>query len=288
MLREKGYSVRVLTREASYDDEGIEVYKGGLNDWDVLRSFLDQADMVFHCAGEMNDSSKMWEVNVHGTMRLLSQLNQSGAKYFCHISSAGVIGKTSQKWVDEKTPCRPQNTYERSKWAAEQVVAQGIQDGRVVILRPTNVVDDHQPGVIEMPMRSRWKDWIRVFIKGAENAHIVHADDVAQAALYGSSLPIDKPECFFVSCDNEKMNTFGGVWSLYKAIRRGKAVQDVKSPPHVPLIVPYILRKILRGSGNFGDVRYSSQKLLSTGFRFSLGVEGAVRRIISARQNTPT
>ena len=50
---------------------------------------------------------------------------------------------------------------------------------------------------------------------------------------------------------------------------------------HLPLIVPHILRQLQRGKGNRGDVRYSTEKLISEGFKFHLGVEGAVKQIIS-------
>jgi hypothetical protein len=48
----------------------------------------------------------------------------------------------------------------------------------------------------------------------------------------------------------------------------------------VPLIIPHLLRKLIRGVGNRGDVRYSSAKLIAEGFKFSLGVNGCVKRII--------
>lgn len=287
-LHEKGYHVKVLTRRSYFDgqDQDIEIYKGDLQDESVVRSFLHRGHMVFHCAAEIRDVSKMWEVNVHGTKRLFSQLNQSEIEYFCYISSAGVIGKTSKKWVDERTQCCPQNLYERSKWAAEQIVAQGLSGCRIVILRPTNVVDVHKPGAIGMPMRGAWSDRLKVFLKGGEYAHIVHADDVAQAALYLNSHPIDEPECFFVSCDHERFNTYSELWSLYGVIKRKKTIVNFRPALHLPPIIPYLLRKLWRGTGNRGDIRYSSEKLLSTGFRYHLGVEGAVRRIAMAHHST--
>lgn len=278
-LRAENYIVRILTRKRMLSSLDEEIFHGNLNNVSVLKSFLFGARLLFHCAAEISDKSKMWDVNVDGTERLFSLLKQNDIEYFCYISSAGVVGRTSIRWVDEKTPCHPQNIYERSKWAAEQIVAQGLSGCRVVILRPTNVVDVHKPGAIGMPMRGGWSDRLKVFLKGGECAHIVHADDVAQAALYLNSHPIDAPECFFISCDHERFNTFGGLWSLYKGIQQGRPIERICPMIHLPIIIPHILRRLLRGAGNYGNVRYSSEKLLSTGFRYSLGIEGSVRRI---------
>ena len=117
------YSVRILTRKSNFDNPAVEVFTGDLEDEKVLKLFLSNADLLFHCAAELHDKFKMWDVNVRGTERLLKIANDTSIKYLCYLSSAGVVGQTSVKWVDEKTTCNPQNTYEKSKWAAEQIVA---------------------------------------------------------------------------------------------------------------------------------------------------------------------
>jgi len=152
----------------------------------------------------------------------------------------------------------------------------------VVILRPTNVIDERKPGILVLPKRSSFIDFCKVFIKGGECAHIVHAEDVAAAALHFISYPLESPQCYIVSCDNEPLNTFAGVWALYKTFREKKTVDNLRPIPHLPLLAPYILRKILRGRSNMGDIRYSSKKLIGTGFTFKLGLKEAVNQIASA------
>jgi len=276
-----GYKVRALSRSKYFDDPDVELFRGGLEDEEVLKSFLSNAHLLFHCAAELYDESKMWDVNVLGTEQLLSIVKESNIQYLCYLSSAGVVGRTNIKWVDEKTICKPQNAYEQSKWAAEQLVAGGIDGCRIVILRPTNVVDEKRPGALALPIRGSFSNRLKVFIKGGECAHIVHAEDVADAAMYFVSRPFNTPRCFFVSCDYEKLNTFAGLWALYRTIENNRPVDSVRPVPHLPLIVPHILRQLRRGKGNRGDIRYSSEKLMSEGFKFHLGAEGAVKQIIS-------
>jgi nucleoside-diphosphate-sugar epimerase len=284
LLLQRKYKVRALSRRGDLFNTDVEIFQGDINDEKLLKQFLRGCTLLFHCAAELSDTTKMWDVNVSGTKQLLRLASESGLEYLCHMSSAGVVGRTSSQNVQENTTCNPETIYERSKWAAEQIVQQGLRGGRVVILRPTNVISDEAPGALHLPMRSSWSDRLKVFLKGGECAHIVHAMDVADAAVYLIAQSSDGPSCFFVSCDQERLNTYAGLWSLYKAIERGKSVEGIEPMLHLPIIIPYLLRKLWRGKGNLGAVRYSSEKLISTGFCYRLGVEGAVRRLVSLRQ----
>ena len=63
-----GYKVRALSRSKYFDDPDVELFRGGLEDEEVLKSFLSKADFLFHCAAELYDESKMWDANVLGTL----------------------------------------------------------------------------------------------------------------------------------------------------------------------------------------------------------------------------
>ena len=278
-----GYKVRALSRSKYFNDSDVELFRGGLEDEEVLKSFLSNAHLLFHCAAELNDESKIWDVNVLGTERILRIVKGSGIRYLCYLSSAGVIGSTDNQLVDERSKCDPQNTYEKSKWAAEKLVAKRIGNCSIVILRPTDVIDEQRPGALALPIRSNWRDRLIVFLKSGECAHIIHAEDVADASIFLINARFEKPEHLFVSCDHERFNTFGSLWCLYKAIQHGRPVEKIASKIYLPIIIPYILRWLWRGSTNYGNVRYSSKKLLSTGFRYRLGVEGAVRSIVESQ-----
>ena len=281
ILLSQGYKVRVLSRKVYPVIPGLEVFKGDINNGEVLKNFLQSSQMLFHCAAELKDVSRMWEVNVTGTERIIKYAESFEIKYFCYLSSVGVIGNTDLKLVDESTPCNPQNAYEKSKWTAEQIVIRGIKGCKVVILRPTNVVDEENPGMLSLFRRNSWIDLCKVFLIGGECAHIVHSEDVADAAVYFISNHLETVQCYIVSTDEEPLNTSAELLALYNAYHKGRIVDTVSAMPHLPLRVPYILRKFLRGSGNSGDVRYSSKKLLEAGFVFKLGAKGAVYRIAS-------
>jgi nucleoside-diphosphate-sugar epimerase len=276
----QGYKIRTLSRSKQFDDTDVELFRGGLEDEEVLKSFLYNAGLLFHCAAELKDEARMWEVNVLGTERLLKLAGESGVRYFCHLSSVGVFGKTDFAWVNEETPCNPQNTYEKTKWEAEKLVAGGIDGCRVIILRPTNVIDEKQPGALALVMYRSFLNRVRIFIKGGECAHIIHADDVASAALHFISSSFDNPQCFIVSTDREPLNTYGELWNLCKAISKGSQQESIGPVLHLPVIVPHLVRLLKRGKSNRGNVRYSSAKLMSSDFIFPLGIKKAVQQVI--------
>lgn len=238
-----GYRVRALSRRQGFAPDQVEVCRGGLENDAVVRDFLKGGRLLFHCAAELHDQSRMWDVNVAGTERLLGQARVAGIEFLCHLSSAGVVGKTQRLWVDEETPCQPQNLYEQTKLAAESLAARMGKGGRTVILRPTNVVDHLKPGALNQPMRASWADRLKVFITGGECAHIVHAEDVAAAAVFFITYQWSGTQVFLVSCDHEPLNTNAGLWALYSACRDHRPLDGLKPAPHLPIIFPYLLRR---------------------------------------------
>jgi len=92
---------------------------------------------IYHCAGVISQEEKMQEVNVEGTHRVVKAALERGCRLI-HLSSAGVVGKSKNRLIDENTICKPQNVYESSKYEAEKIVLDGIANGlQAQILRPT-------------------------------------------------------------------------------------------------------------------------------------------------------
>lgn len=283
-LLAEGHRVRVLSRDKSRQAGGVESFWGAMQNEDTLRRFVSGAQLVFNCAAEIACELRMREVNVRGTERLLRAAEAAGCRYFCHLSSAAVVGNPRERWVDEDSPCDPRSAYEKTKWEAEWMVTRAVGRCSVVILRPTNVVDESRPGALIHPMRGSWLDRVKVFLKGGECAHIVHADDVAAAALFFAERPAERPRCFFVSCDDDPSNTYVGLWTLFTQTKScADAPETARPMPYLPLVIPHLLRRLWRGGGIRGDVLYSSRRLKAEGFEFPVGIRGAVQRLASRR-----
>ena len=94
---------------------------------------------IYHCAGVIFQEKKMQEVNVKGTYRVVEAALERGCRLI-HLSSAGVVGKSKNRLIDENSICQPQNIYESSKYEAEKIVLDGIaNDLQAQILRPTTI-----------------------------------------------------------------------------------------------------------------------------------------------------
>ena len=278
-LCSKGYRVRVLSRRP-LDRDDVETFLGDLSKNEGLGSFLRGASLVFHCAGEVNNPDLMRHVNVDGTRRLVEEARLQKIRYFCYISSVGVFGSIHSKLVDENQSCRPMNLYEQTKYEAENIVSEGISEANVVIIRPTNVVDERRPGIINLPKRSSLRDLLKVMLVGREVAHVVHAKDVASAALFLADRHFNYPERFIVSIDEDQFNTVEGIWALYHSVRKKKRYNQCRPLFTVPVWIPQLLRKVVRGFANSGDIRYSSNKLKEYGFQYEMDVKSIVQRVI--------
>lgn len=280
MLSEKGWRVRVLTR-AGFDSEdpAIEVIRGDIRDESVLEKLIQGASALFHCAAEFAQQDQIWEINVKATETILEIARRGSIDYFCYLGSAGVLGACNDEWVDENTPCHPRDTYEKSKYAAEQLVMSSGLDAKICVLRPVFVVSSQRPGFVEYPMRDNMADRLKVLLKGKECAHIVHALDVAAAAIFFLDNPLQKPECFYVSCDEDELNTVAGISGYYRYLHDDER-GEVQLPFSLPRIVPYLIRRVLRGPSLHGRTRFSSAKIKQHGFQFPLGFRGAIKDII--------
>lgn len=275
-LTMRGIKVRALLRRDMPMAQGVEVVIGDLTSEEALRHLVDGVDIVFHCAAELYDESAMHEVNVIATERLGQMAIDYDVTCFIHISSAGVVGAVHQRLIDETTLCQPRNFYERSKWQSEQVLAHLPENGvRLCMLRPINVIDDERPGILNMILRDTWKDRIQFFIKGGEMAHVVHAYDVAAAALHLAFSPLRLEGAFFVGCDEDAANTIAGVLKL--CIRNLGSNRVVGL--HLPVCIPYFLRRMIFKTGLHGATIFSSARLIATGFKYPLGLDEAIKRI---------
>ncbi len=262
LLSKRGWHIRVLTRNEHAATTLAEVYHGGLNDMLLLESFVSGADAIFHCAAELRDEGRMHQTNVEGTSNLLAAAADKGISYFCHLSSVGVMGPSVSGLVDESTNCSPVGPYETSKLEAEKLVRESGVCDRVIILRPTNVIDTSSPGILVLS-EGGVRNALMLFYKGGERAHLVHAEDVASAALHFLDLSFYGTECYIVA-QEEMPSTVSEVCSCLRELAGEAKVQSL----HLPWRLAYWIRTSIKGSSLKGNVMFSSKRLLEKGFEF--------------------
>jgi nucleoside-diphosphate-sugar epimerase len=104
-----------------------------------LEKELTGAQGVIHLAGIIqSDHPKLLEINVEGTKKALNSAIKKKVKKFLFMSTTGVYGET-KGIVNEITPINPQNQYEKSKSAGEELVLNAKEKIGVVIVRSAMV-----------------------------------------------------------------------------------------------------------------------------------------------------
>lgn len=113
-----------------------------------------EVDRVVHCAAAVQfdtSLSKARAVNVGGTRNVLrfaaDAHSQGRLQRVDHFSTAYVAGRAQGLVMeDELVPTTFTNTYEQTKWEAEQLVREHQRDLPITIFRPSIVVGDSKTG----------------------------------------------------------------------------------------------------------------------------------------------
>lgn len=279
-LSEQGFkTIRILSRKSEPNCVGFsELITGDLIDDETLGRLVSGVDVVIHCAAELKHEPAMQTVNVDAVVKLAKISAEAGVKYFCHISSAGVIGPSSELVIDEASQCNPSNMYEKTKWLAEQEleVIAATTDLKVWMLRPTNVVDKDNLGVLKPLFESNWLSRLKLFFKGAEHSHIVYTMDVAAAAVYLATSNKAQPGIYFIGRDEDIRNNFSGLLAILNGQQGKKSLLETF---YLPPSIIWGIRKLTRGHSLHPRAVFSSKKLLSTGFNFNFELDQIIKLI---------
>lgn len=145
-LCRRGHTLRVLTRDPQRAAwlrayPRVEPVMGDLQRPETLRGVADGCEQVIHAAGLFS----MWSgagnfhaTNVQGTTEIAEESLRAGVKRFVHVSTVAVVGKPLPgRIIDEQHPTDPQDDYQKSKLAAEQIILQAAARGLpAVVVRP--------------------------------------------------------------------------------------------------------------------------------------------------------
>jgi nucleoside-diphosphate-sugar epimerase len=179
---------------SSLISRGAELSDGDVLDMATLRSAMAGADCVCHFAAAFRESGVSDEyflrLNVQGTTNVLKAAAEAGVRRFILCSTAGIYGQRVGGIIDESSPAKPSNIYERSKAEAEQVVRELAPDlgMEYVILRPASVYGPRDERLLKL-FRSAAKGRFPLFGPGAGRRHMVHVSDVADAFLRACVVP---------------------------------------------------------------------------------------------------
>lgn len=126
---------------------------GSHTDWSMVLQGLDAvvhsaAVAHLHSGVEVDQLSRLRQVNVHGALTLARQAAAAGVKRFVFISSIGVNGNANVRPFTAFDVPNPVGPYAQSKWEAEQELwrIQKETGMELVIIRPPLVYGPGAPG----------------------------------------------------------------------------------------------------------------------------------------------
>jgi len=175
-------------------------------------------DVIFNCAGELNDESLMYSLHVEATRRMILACKKVGKAqkrkiHWVQLSSVGAYGVSqpnanTKRIVTEETLVAPVGPYEVSKTLADKMVMKAADEFfSYSILRPSNVYGTSMPN-------DSIRQWGRMIHKGmfvyigppGAIVTYVHVDDVVDALLLCGFDDRAKNETFNISndCDQEE------------------------------------------------------------------------------------
>lgn len=149
-LLNRGYRVTVFTRKPIEQVQHIAWSKrvasrqGDLKDRDSVKKAVQGIDVVVHLAAQLGSWRAKQEdyiaVNFEGTKLLVEESEMAGAQHFIYVSTAGVFGTLKKIPADETHTCTPRYPYEKTKFLAEQYMAEKIKEGfPATIIRPSHI-----------------------------------------------------------------------------------------------------------------------------------------------------
>jgi nucleoside-diphosphate-sugar epimerase len=210
-LIEEGNSICILTRDPGkippdWKDR-ISVLKGDLSDGGL--NIPDGTEIVFHCAGEIRDQTKMFSVHVTGTENLCAAARHR-IRHWVQLSSVGAYGSRSDGIVTEETPLKPEGVYETTKTRSDQLVLDAAREGAFTlsILRPSNIFGSTMKNRSLFQMIAMIDKGFFFFIGSpGASANYIHVDNVVEALIRCGKTPKAKEQIYDLS-DYRTMEEF--------------------------------------------------------------------------------
>ncbi len=212
----RGDDVTVLTRKKIvHPEKGLTHIKGDLLDKQLdFSTFVNNIDILYHCAGELIDEKLMPLLHVESTDRLLQatllEAERSGkAIHWVQLSSVGAYGPSLsganvERIVTEETVTRPVGPYEMTKTQSDDLVirAKAHPLFSCSIVRPSTVFGADMPNNSLRQLGKVLGKGLFFYIgRGNAMATYVHVDDVVETLILCGTDLRARGEIFNISND---------------------------------------------------------------------------------------
>lgn len=206
-LKAQGNTVRALARPGSKVDElareGIEVVHGQLVNSADVEAAARGCDTIYNIAAVYRTAGHTeqhyFDVNVGGTQNVLDAARKLGCERVVHCSTIGVHGHVENPPANESYRFAPDDAYQRSKLAAEKIVAQAQQAGQpAVIFRPGAIYGEGDTRFLKLFSAIAKRRFVMIG-SGKTRLHLVHVDDLVDGIILCGTRPEALGETFILA-----------------------------------------------------------------------------------------
>ena len=286
---DRGDHVRVLSRRplaVSGLPDSVELCEGDLTASGHIPPFVDRADVLYHCAGQLTDESGMRSLHVGGTGALVEAASRR-IGHWVQLSSVGVYGLVSIGSITEQSPLNPVDEYEITKAESDELVINAAREGAFScsVLRPSNVYAEDMTNQALFDLISMIERGLFFFVgnKGA-SANYIHVDNVVEGLIRCGTMQGAKDMIFNLS-DHCSLEEFVGIicselGCRYPKLRFPEAILRVMAGimgklPGFPLTVSRVDALTRR---SVYSIRSIQEKL---GYQHVISMEDGVTRLVS-------
>lgn len=237
----KGYrNITVLARPTSnlglLKNKDIRIIFGDVTDKISLDKIKESYDIVFHCAGFVNDGNEkvLGNVNIRGTENVCRWALKQKVWKLIYLSSVAVNSGNTQVPLTEDMPYKATNRYGFSKLEAEKIALRFKNAGLpMVIVRPCMVYGQGEPHMMALLLRLIKLRLLLLPNRGKTKLHLVSVRNVCACLVSCMEDERALGKTFNIA-DNE-IYTISEIFNIFS--------KGLGSPN--PILLPYFITKIL-------------------------------------------
>lgn len=186
-LFEGGFDdVSVLVRGTSdlslLSEYPVTFVYGDVTDMQSLQQIREEFDVIFHCAGCVQNCDKvsLWAVNVDGTGNICEFALAKKAQKLIYVSSVAVVSGNSDVPLREDMPYAATNLYGQSKLDGEKKAVEYMHKGLpMVIVRPPMIYGEDEPHMLGFITKLIKYGLFILPVKGESKLHISYVRNVS-------------------------------------------------------------------------------------------------------------
>ena len=193
-------------RARELEARGVRPETVSVTDREGLAQACRGVELVHHLAAAQHEANvpdrHFWEVNVEATRRMLERSRDGNVERFVYCSSIGVMGKSPPKPADETTPGKPEDIYQVTKKAAEEMCLefQARHDFPLTAVRPADVYGPRDRRLLKL-FKGVKTGRFAMIGNGRNVHHMVYVDDLVDGMVLAGERDEAIGEAFILAGD---------------------------------------------------------------------------------------